>query len=150
MSFHLHEIHHLICSRLRSDNCFLGLDEFNFMELAFGSTSTVNTISTKMGFCDLNDDDAGNRKRKSSAPVKKQNRSDLACLDELVAGIEASGKANKNRDPWKNYPALRLLLKDRVDFDSAYPMVRVEKEICEDGDKSCKNEIVDFGADDVM
>mmetsp|Transcript_11743 Transcript_11743/g.25540 ORF Transcript_11743/g.25540 Transcript_11743/m.25540 type:complete len:104 (-) Transcript_11743:25-336(-) len=103
-----------------------------------------------MGFCDLNDDEAGKKKRKSSTPVKMQNRSNLACLDELVAGIEDSGKANKNRDPWKNYPALRLLLKDRVDFDSSFPMVRVEKEICEDGDKSCKNEIIDFGAGDVM
>jgi len=124
--------------------------EARVLELSFGSTSTVNTISTKMGFCDLNNDEAGKKKRKSSTPVKMQNRSNLACLDELVAGIEASGKANKNRDPWKNYPALRLLLKDRVDFDSSFPMVRVEKEICEDGDKSCKNEIIDFGAGDVM
>ena len=127
-------------------------EEARVMELSFGSTHTVNTISTKMGFCDVNEEEISGAKKKSSKASKERNRSNLACLDELVSGIEASGKSNKNHDPWKNYPALRLLLKDRADFDSTYPMVRVEQEYCQDDEKTpCNNAtMTDFGAKDVM
>ena len=38
-------------------------------------------------------------------------KSNLAYLDELIDGIEKAG----GKDPWHNYPALKALLKDRVD-----------------------------------
>ena len=117
--------------------------------IAFGSTQTVNPISTKMGFCD----GADSTKDRKSKGNKVPNRSNLACLDELVKGIEGSkGKHDKEHDPWQNFPALRLLLKDRVDFDSGLPMFRVEREFCEEGEKSpCKNQTqIDFGPNDVM
>lgn len=99
-----------------------------------------------MGFCD------DEKKGKSSNKVS--NRSNLACLDELVNGIEGSrkGKQDKEHDPWQNFPALRLLLKDRVDFDSGLPMIRVKREYCEEGEKSpCQNQTTtDFGPRDVM
>lgn len=114
---------------------------------AFGSTSTVNPISTKMGFCDGDDMDiekSGRRRGKG-----KKQHSNLACLEELVSGIESS---KGDTDPWKDFPALRLLLKDRVDFDSAFPTVKVEREYCEAKEVSpCKNQtIIDFGAKDMM
>lgn len=101
-----------------------------------------------MGFCDGIDNIQC--KPKSS---KVPNRSNLACLDELLSGIEGSrSKQSKEHDPWKNFPALRLLLKDRVDFDSGFPMIRVEREYCEEDEKSpCQNQTnVDFGPADVM
>ena len=102
-----------------------------------------------MGFCDGADE----RKDRKSKINKIPNRSNLACLDEPVKRFEASkGKRGREHDPWQNFPALRLLLKDRVDFDSGIPMFRVEREFCEEGEKSpCKNQTNhDFGPDDVM
>ncbi|KAL3769207.1 hypothetical protein ACHAWO_000853 [Cyclotella atomus] len=121
-------------------------EEARTLELSFGSTQTVNPISTQSGFCD---GDTSKDRSKSN----KANRFNLACLDELVKGIESSrGKQDKDHDPWQNFPALRLLLKDRVDFDSGLPMIRVEREYCNDGEKSpCQNVTTsDFGPQDVM
>ena len=127
-------------------------EEARILELSFGSTSSVNPIPTKMGFCDDPDDgreDSRRAKRDKSKSRKEQNRN-LACLDELVSGIEA--KANETYNPWQDYPALRLLLKDRVDYDTAFPMIRVEREFCDEDEKSpCGNQTtVDFSAQDVM
>jgi hypothetical protein len=119
---------------------------YYFLVTAFGSTSTVNPISTKMGFCDV--ETRGNARNR-----KQPNRSNLACLDELVSGIEASrGKTDKDHDPWEDFPALKLLLKDRVDHDTGFPMIRVEREYCKDDEKSpCGNQTtLDFGPEDVM
>ena len=123
-------------------------EEARILELSFGSTTTVHPIPTKMGFCD----DPGSSKprgHKSSKSRKEQNRN-LACLDELVSGIEA--RANETYNPWQDYPALRLLLKDRVDYESSFPMIRVQREFCDDNEKSpCGNLTnVDFSAQDVM
>ena len=98
-----------------------------------------------MGFCD--GDDMGNGKERDRATGKNPN-SNLACLEELVSGIESS----KGNDPWKNFPALRLLLKERQDWDSAFPTFRVEREFChEDKNTPCDNQTqVDFGAKDIM
>lgn len=87
-----------------------------------------------MGFCDGDDD--------------KQN-SNLACLEELVNGIESS---KGDSDPWTDFPALRLLLKERVDFDSIFPTVRVEREYCKKNEDSpCNNQtMADFGPREVM
>jgi hypothetical protein len=129
-------------------------EEARILELSFGSTSSVNPIPTKMGFCDDPDDrEEGSRKaakRNKSKSRKDQNRNNLACLDELVSGIEA--RANETYNPWQDYPALRLLLKDRVDYDTGFPMIRVEREYCDENEKSpCGNQTtVDFSALDVM
>lgn len=106
------------------------------LELSFGSTTTVHPISSKMGFCDRDD-----------VPHDERG-ANLACLEEILGIIESS----KGDSPWKNFPALRLLLKDRVDFDSAFPMVSVEREYCHEGEASpCNNQTsFHFGAEDVM
>ena len=117
--------------------------------VAFGSTSTVNPISTKMGFCDDDDTEVGKTGWRRSKSGKKQNRNNLACLEELISGIESSkGKTN----PWEEFPALRLLLKDRVDFDSLFPTIRVDREYCRENENSpCNNQTsIDFGPKEVM
>ena len=79
---------------------------------AFGSTHTINPISTLTGFCD---------------DKKATNTLNLACLDELIDGIEI----NKGKeDPWKNFPALKSLLKERVDWDSTFPTFTAQTEQC--------------------
>ncbi|KAL7547717.1 hypothetical protein ACHAWF_011003 [Thalassiosira exigua] len=121
-------------------------EEARGLELSFGSTSTANPISTKMGFCDGDGMGAKHEERRKRTGTKETNK--LACLEELVSGIESSkGKA----DPWEEFPALRLLLKDRVDFDTIVPTVRVEREFCsENEDSPCTNQTIDFGPEDVM
>eukprot|EP00571_Detonula_confervacea_P007179 CAMPEP_0172326538 /NCGR_PEP_ID=MMETSP1058-20130122/56850_1 /TAXON_ID=83371 /ORGANISM="Detonula confervacea, Strain CCMP 353" /LENGTH=1134 /DNA_ID=CAMNT_0013043351 /DNA_START=117 /DNA_END=3521 /DNA_ORIENTATION=+ len=120
-------------------------EEARGLELSFGSTSNVNPISTKMGFCDGDGMDTG-KVGIGRANGRKQN---LACLEELVSEIESS---EGNTDPWKDFPALRLLLKDRVDFDSIFPTIQVEREYCQENEISpCNNQtILDFGPKDVM
>ena len=80
---------------------------------AFGSTHTLNPISTSTGFCDNLDTAAG-------------SKSNLACLDELIEGIEKAG----GEDPWRDFPALKALLKDRVDWDTDFEPIGVEFEEC--------------------
>mmetsp|Transcript_7080 Transcript_7080/g.15624 ORF Transcript_7080/g.15624 Transcript_7080/m.15624 type:complete len:1126 (+) Transcript_7080:135-3512(+) len=126
-------------------------EEARGLELSFGSTSTVNPISTKMGFCDGDDIEAGKDGWKRSKGAKNQN-SNLACLEELVSGIESSRGKRNQTNPWKDFPALRLLLKGRVDFDSLFPIVQVQREFCEEDENSpCNNQTsANFGAKDVM
>jgi hypothetical protein len=88
------------------------------MELSFGSTHTVNPISSKTAFCDNWDDSNDAESR----------RLDLACLDDLVREIE---NIRPGEDPWENFPQLRTLLKDRVDWDSDFPMIGIVQETCE-------------------
>ena len=86
-------------------------------------------------------------KKKAKGMKKKSN---LACLEELVTEIDESSR--DSGDPWKDFPALRLLLKDRVDFDTVFPTVEVRREYCNDNEKSpCSNQTVPaFGPRDVM
>jgi len=86
------------------------------MELSFGSTHTINPVSTKTGFCD--DESKGT----------DHDRSNLACLNELIDGIEKSVK--KGKDPWHNFPALKSILKERVDWDSTFPLFTARREMC--------------------
>jgi hypothetical protein len=123
-------------------------EEARGLELSFGSTSTVNPISTKKGFCDANDIDTdGVDKRAVKAKTKN---SDLACLEEIAIEIDESSK--ESGDPWTDFPALRLLLKDRVDFDDIFPTVEVQREYCKENEKSpCSNQtVIAFGPRDVM
>uniref|UniRef100_A0A7S4RMJ9 Phospholipid:diacylglycerol acyltransferase n=1 Tax=Ditylum brightwellii TaxID=49249 RepID=A0A7S4RMJ9_9STRA len=131
------------------------------LELSFGSTHTVNPISTKMGFCDNEnafDSFGKNETASSTANDMEQiriNRANLACLDELVSGIEESRKGNplSQEDPWKGYNALRLLLKERIDWDSDFPMIQVSKEQCQKSEKArpcAVREELNFGPQDVQ
>jgi len=125
-------------------------EEARVLELSFGSTSNANPISTKTGFCDGDDGGTEKASRRRAKSRKKQNK--LACLEELVSEIESSEGNTNPTDPWKDFPALRLLLKDRVDFDSLFPMVQVQREYCEDNKNSspCNNHTSNFGPKDVM
>ena len=78
--------------------------------------------------------------------MKKSNN--LACLEDIVAEIEATN----SDDPWKDFPSLRLLLKDRVDFDSTFPTVAIEREFCKENEKRpCSNQtVIALGPKDVM
>lgn len=101
-------------------NCSLFLAQNFTFSLAFGSTHTLNPISTSTGFCDnvdVND--------------TISSRSNLACLDELIDGIEQAG----GEDPWRNYPALKAFLKDRVDWDADFNPISVTYEECNKSEK---------------
>ena len=91
------------------------------MELTFGATHTVNPISSKTAFCDNWDD-------WDSMVEEEEPRRDLACLDDLVREIE---NIRPGEDPWENFPQLRTLLKDRVDWDSDFPMIGIVQEMCD-------------------
>jgi len=90
------------------------------MELSFGSTHTINPISTRTGFCD---DGFGPK----GGIDKGANRANLACLDELVEGIERAGGV---KDPWRDFPALKRILKDRVDWDTDFSPISIHEETC--------------------
>lgn len=49
-----------------------------------------------------------------------------------------------SRDPWKNFPALKKLMRDRIDWDTGKPMVNIEIDHCqgEGNKKSCKQKDV--------
>lgn len=66
----------------------------------------------------------------------------------MIAGIETSGE----EDPWKNFPALKSILKERVDWDSTFPTFTVQLEKCNQSERPpCKvyNESY-FNAKDVQ
>lgn len=115
-------------------------EEARVLELSFGSTLTANPISTKVAFCDGEGSKASDSDRH------------LACLEEIIQDIERSDKG----DPWQNLTALRLLLRERVDYGSAFPPVRVEVDRCESENEknkkiSCQNiTSTDFDARHLM
>ena len=60
--------------------------------------------------------------------------------------------SSAHRDPWKNFPALKSLLRDRTDWDTGKPMVDIKVELCskESGKKDCvEKETLRFGPKDV-
>ena len=93
-------------------------------------------------FCD---GEVGRRRGKET-----KKKSTLACLEELVSGIESS--KDTVTDPWKDFPALRLILKDRVDYSTIFPTFKVEREYCmQDETSPCNNQTVyNFGAREMM
>ena len=116
-------------------------EEARVLELSFGSTLTANPISTKVAFCDG-----------EGSTVSESDRH-LACLEEIIQDIERSDKGN----PWQNLTALRLLLRERVDYGSAFPPVRVEVDRCSESENekskkiSCQNiTSTDFDARHLM
>jgi len=116
-------------------------EEARVLELSFGSTSTANPISTKVAFCD------------GEGSTARESERDLACLEEIIQDIERSDKG----DPWQNLTALRLLLRERVDFGSAFPPVRIEVDRCSQSEyeknkkNSCQNiTSTDFDARHLM
>mmetsp|Transcript_7255 Transcript_7255/g.17054 ORF Transcript_7255/g.17054 Transcript_7255/m.17054 type:complete len:1074 (+) Transcript_7255:44-3265(+) len=95
------------------------------MELSFGSTNTMNAVSTSTGFCD--DPDSRTRESEEHGGPNSQR---LACLDDIAIDIEAASK-DGNDDPWKHFPALKSFLGDRVDWNSGKPMIDIEIEHCQ-------------------
>lgn len=120
------------------------------MELSFGSTHTVNPISSKNGFCDQWDiEDRWDEE--PDTDDKQHVDSKLACLDDILTEIEISGdKMPFSANPWEKNPALKSILRERFDWDSNLPMIRVIKEFCEEKEKSpcAKNSTVDIGPKD--
>jgi hypothetical protein len=119
------------------------------IEISFGSTHTVNPMSSKRAFCDnweFNEWDE--EEPAKTTPEMLDSR--LACLDDIVPEVEANADPTK-RDPWENFPALRLLLKERKDWDSDFPMVNVVKEKCSEKEKSpcARNTTMNLGPRDV-
>ena len=117
----------------------------NFLHLfastiAFGSTHTVNALSTSTGFCDepipseWNGETSVDRQERRMRDDKDDH---LTCLDDVTADIEMSAGS---RDPWRNFPALRTLLRDRTDWDSSKPMIDIVVEHCESSKKDCTQE----------
>eukprot|EP00563_Minutocellus_polymorphus_P014426 CAMPEP_0181053474 /NCGR_PEP_ID=MMETSP1070-20121207/18131_1 /TAXON_ID=265543 /ORGANISM="Minutocellus polymorphus, Strain NH13" /LENGTH=770 /DNA_ID=CAMNT_0023132613 /DNA_START=3 /DNA_END=2316 /DNA_ORIENTATION=- len=108
-------------------------DDARKLELSFGSTNNVVPISTKAGFCDAPDGLAG------------ADRTKLACLEELIPEIELAAKKQRGNkrgtkhDPWKDFPALKHFLIDRVDWDTNFPMIQAAVEKCTPGEKEKKS-----------
>lgn len=123
------------------------------MERTFGSTHTINPISSKTAFCDEWDIQSSWDEEPSQIEAKQTADSRLACLDDIVTEIEMSThNIPFEKDPWERSPALKLLLRDRIDWDSDFPMIRVTEESCETKGKSpCKtNSTYEFGPKDVQ
>ena len=74
----------------------------------------------------------------------------MACLDELIDGIEKSG--NKDKNPWDDFTALENLLKDRTDWDSDVYPISILREKCKENEKEpCKlQQKLNFSALDVQ
>jgi hypothetical protein len=120
------------------------------MELTFGSTHTVNPISTKNAFCDQWE--IFDRWDEESTKPKDSKESKLTCLDDIMTEVETANDDQKfTTDPWVKFPTLKSLLRDRFDWDTNFPMIRVNKESCIEKEKrSCqKNGTIDFGPSDV-
>ena len=125
------------------------------MELSFGSTHTVNPISSKTAFCDqwdINERwDEDGAKRGNEHRLHDDVK--LACLDDIVTEIEVLNDEKKyeSQDAWEKFPTLKSLLRERFDFDSNFPMVRVVEETCEEKEKSpcARNSTYDLGPKDV-
>jgi hypothetical protein len=125
---------------------------------AFGSTHTLNPVSIATGFCDQWDtDDWAEDNDESSEESRAGHAHRLACLDDIMNDIEYS---SVHRDPWKNFPALKAILRDRMDWDTNKPMIDIQVELCQkkdsggsnkgNGKKSCiEKETVKFGPKDV-
>jgi hypothetical protein len=96
------------------------------MELTFGCTNTVLPISSKLAFCDEWDAETWDEEPQDS---QQQHQKDLFCLDDLMNEIEDSRPPGK--DSWADFPVLKNLLKDRVDWDSGFPMVSIVNETCQ-------------------
>jgi len=118
------------------------------MELTFGSTHTLNPVSTNAGFCDDRDGGKWGDEPKSNSE-SDENESTLACLDDIMNAIEYS---SVNRDPWKHFPALKALMRDRIDWVTGKPMIDIEIVHCNSTNKnSCETtERVEIGAKEVQ
>lgn len=121
------------------------------MELTFGSTHTVNTVSSKSAFCDQWDIIDSWDEESSYDNKKLHADSKLACLDDILTEIEIWDEKNALSDAWETHPALKRLLRDRYDWDSDIPLIRVIQETCEEKEKSpcARNSTIDFGPKDV-
>jgi Lecithin:cholesterol acyltransferase len=106
------------------------------MEVTFGSTHTVNPISSKEGFCDQWDAERWDEEPSYNSKSKRNADARLACLDDIYTEIEFSSNDHAKENPWKDYESLRVLLKERRDWDSDFPMIKVVKEYCEEKEKS--------------
>jgi hypothetical protein len=88
----------------------------------------VNPVSSKSGFCDQwETNEWGEEPSKSE---KSPAHTKLACLDDIFNEIEYGGHGS---DPWRDYPALKSLMKDRIDWDTDFPMIAINIEECKDG-----------------
>eukprot|EP00537_Pseudo-nitzschia_pungens_P017584 CAMPEP_0172411686 /NCGR_PEP_ID=MMETSP1061-20121228/77517_1 /TAXON_ID=37318 /ORGANISM="Pseudo-nitzschia pungens, Strain cf. pungens" /LENGTH=1010 /DNA_ID=CAMNT_0013147899 /DNA_START=211 /DNA_END=3242 /DNA_ORIENTATION=+ len=118
------------------------------MELTFGSTHTLNPLSTNTGFCDEREvDDWGEDPKVAGAD---EHESTLACLDDIATDIEYS---SGNRDRWKDFPALKALVRDRIDWNTGKPMIDIEISHCNNTKKeSCQatGDRVKIGPSDVQ
>ena len=118
------------------------------MELTFGSTHTLNPVSTDAGFCDQREGGEWGDEPKSNSD-SDDNGSTLACLDDIMNDIEHS---SVNRDPWKDFPALKALIRDRIDWNTGKPLIDIDIVHCNSTNKnSCETtDRVGIGAKDVQ
>jgi hypothetical protein len=85
-----------------------------------------------------------------------EGTSRLACLDDIMSDIEFT--ATSSRDPWKDFPTLKSLLRDRIDWTTGKPMINVEIEHCRSAkaQENAKNNActlvrtIEFGAESVQ
>ena len=87
------------------------------------------------------------RKKVSDSSLDDQHQHQLACLDDIANEIEWS---SVSRDPWKNFRALKNLLRDRLDWNTKKPMIDIEIDHCgSGGGKNCqRTEVMHVGPKD--
>ena len=102
------------------------------MELSFGSTHTVNPISSASAFCD--EWKFSEWDEEAQQVTRSEYDPELACLDDIANEI------SETEGGWDNFPALKSLLWERKDWDSDRPMIEVIIEDCEHKERTpCKN-----------
>ena len=92
----------------------------------------MNPISSNTGFCDDSNKNVWDIFDETDTLNRDQRRREhgLACLDDIMKDIELSSASD--RDPWQNFPALKALMRDRIDWDTNKPMVGVNVSHCVD------------------
>ena len=90
----------------------------------------MNPISSNTGFCDDRNKNVWDTTDEADTLNRDQRRREhgLACLDDIMQDIELSSASD--RDPWYHFPALKALMKDRIDWDTNKPMVEVNVSHC--------------------
>jgi hypothetical protein len=109
----------------------------------------LNPVPAATGFCDeWNTDDWGEEPIRSKKQKSRSENKKLACLDDIMNDIELS---SVSRDPWENFPALKSLMRDRIDWDTGKPVIDVEIEHCKGKGKTVceQKDLLKIGPKDI-
>ena len=119
-------------------------DTIREIEITFGSTLTVNPLSSQVAFCDEHDFRVWDEE-----PERGESNRRLDCLDDLALMIQ--NHSNETHDPWRGFEALKSLLLHRMDWDTDFPMITVIQEDCDsEAGSFCLKRAEEIGPKDVQ